>query len=57
MGTWAALDVAVEDPAEEEEPVGADLPDRLASAGLIRWAESWFDSELHCIGFEHWDVW
>lgn len=49
--------MAVEDPAEEEEPVGADLPDRLASAGLIRWAESWFDSELHCIGFEHWDVW
>lgn len=47
--TWAALDVAAEDLVEEEEPVGADLADRLVSAGLIRWVESSSDGELHCM--------
>lgn len=49
--TWAVLDVAVEDPAEEEEPVGAaDLPDRLVSADLIRWVGSSVGSDLNCVG-------
>lgn len=50
-GTWAARDVAAEDPVEDEVPVGADLPDRLVSAGLIRWVESLFVGELDCMGF------
>lgn len=51
LGTWAVLDVAAEDPVEEEEePVEADLPDHLVSADLIRWAESSFDGEFLILG-------